>query len=168
MHINERLETYKVKKKKTWESLKIAWKEVWSERVFWEMKGWICRERDRENWEGNRDEPLYRRSTKLDRQRCRDICWERCRELKRRQMQLSRVKVTTNAAVERWGGRIHQTRLKKLDQSTSCWEAIEDLGTFSIDPSSYQEGVETAIRNSLKAQQISQVSSRCRWSIEIA
>ena len=34
-------------------------------RVFWEVKGWICRERDREKWEENRAKPLYRRSVKL-------------------------------------------------------------------------------------------------------
>ena len=37
------------------------------ERVFWEVKGWICWERDREKWEENRVEPLYRGSVKLDR-----------------------------------------------------------------------------------------------------
>ena len=37
-------------------------------------------------------------------------------------------------------------------------EAIEDPGTFSIDPPSYRESVEIAIRNSLRARQI----ARCR------
>ena len=41
-------------------------------------------------------------------------------------------------------------------------EAIEDLGTFSIDPPSYREGVEIAIRNSLRTRQI----SRCRGGFE--
>ena len=41
-------------------------------------------------------------------------------------------------------------------------EAIEDPGTFSIDPSSYREGVEIAIRNSLRTRQI----SRCRGGVE--
>ena len=37
-------------------------------------------------------------------------------------------------------------------------EAIEDPGTFSINPPSYWEGVEIAIKNSIRARQI----SRCR------
>ena len=68
---------------------------------------------------------------------------------------VSKVKASTDAAVEKCRGRIHQTRLKKLNRSASCREAIEDPRTFSIDPPSYQEGVEIAIRNSLRARQIS-------------
>ena len=43
-------------------------------------------------------------------------------------------------------------------------ENIEDPGTFSIDPPSYRESVEIAIRNSLKARQI----ARYRGSVEVA
>ena len=43
-------------------------------------------------------------------------------------------------------------------------EAIEDPGTFSIDPPSYRESVEIAIRNSLRARQI----ARYRGSVEVA
>ena len=68
---------------------------------------------------------------------------------------VSKVKASTDAAIEKCRGRIHQTRLKKLDRSTNCREAIEDPRTFSINSPSYREGVEIAIRNSLRAQQIS-------------
>ena len=56
-----------------------------------------------------------------------------------------------------------KTQEKKLGQSTSCQEAIEDLGTFSIDPPSCRGSVKIAIRNSLRAQQI----ARCRGGVEI-
>ena len=43
-------------------------------------------------------------------------------------------------------------------------EAIEDPGTFSIDPPNCQGSVEIAIRKSLRARQI----ARCRGGVEIA
>ena len=38
-----------------------------------------------------------------------------------------------------------------IEPTSMDQEAIEDLGTFSIDPPSYREGVEIAIRNNLRA-----------------
>ena len=43
-------------------------------------------------------------------------------------------------------------------------EAIEDPGTFSIDPPSCWESVEIAIRNSLRTWQI----ARCRGFVKVA
>ena len=45
-----------------------------------------------------------------------------------------------------------------------CREAIEDPGTFSIDPPSYRGSVEIAIRNNLRARQI----ARCQDCIKIS
>ena len=55
-------------------------------------------------------------------------------------------------------GTKQQTHEKKLNRSTSCREAIEDPGTFLIDPPGCQGSVKIAIRNSLRARQI----ARCR------
>ena len=44
--------------------------------------------------------------------------------------------------LRRYGGTIQQTRLKKLDRSTSCREATEGSRTCSIDPPSYREAIE--------------------------
>ena len=62
------------------------------------------------------------------------------------------VKVSTNAAIKKFRGRIHQRRLKKLDRPTNSREAIEDPRTFSIGPPSCQEGVEIMIRYNLRAR----------------
>ena len=51
-----------------------------------------------------------------------------------------------------------------IEPTSMDWEAIEDPGTFSINPPSYWEGVEIAIKNSIRARQI----SRCRGGVEIA
>ena len=67
---------------------------------------------------------------------------------------MSRIKASIDVAVKRCRGKIHQTRLKKLNRSTSCQEAIEDSETFLIDPPSCREGVEIAIRNSLSLKQL--------------
>ena len=48
----------------------------------------------------------------------------------------------------------------RLDRSTRCREAIEGIGTFSINP----PGVEIAIKKSLEALQI----ARCQESVELA
>ena len=53
---------------------------------------------------------------------------------------------------------------KKLNRSISCREAIEDPGTFSIDPPNCRGSVEIVIRKSLRARQI----ARCRGGVEIA
>ena len=42
--------------------------------------------------------------------------------------------------------------IKKLNQSTSCREAIEGLESLSIDPPSCWEAIEIAIRRSWKAR----------------
>jgi len=53
-------------------------------------------------------------------------------------------------------------RLKKLNRSTSCREAIEDLGTFSIDPPSCRGSVKIVIRKGLRSWQI----AKCRECVE--
>ena len=54
---------------------------------------------------------------------------------------------STDEAVEKVSRYKAKTQDEKLDRSTSCREAIEDSGTFSIDPPSCQGSVEIAIRN---------------------
>ena len=51
-------------------------------------------------------------------------------------------------------GTIQKKAKKKLDRSTSCREAIEGPGTFSIDPPAVETAIEIAIRNSLRSRQI--------------
>ena len=70
----------------------------------------------------------------------------------------------TDATVEKVSRNKAKTQEKKLDRSTNCREAIEDPGTFSIDPPSYRGSVEIAIRNNLRARQI----ARCQDCIKIS
>ena len=58
-----------------------------------------------------------------------------------------RKKTSTDATVEEVLRNKAKTQEEKLDRSTSYREAIEGLGTFSIDP----PGVEIVIRKSLEA-----------------
>ena len=67
---------------------------------------------------------------------------------------------TTDTTVEKVSRNKAKTQEQKLDQSTSYREAIEGLGTFSIDPPSYRGFVEIAIRTKLKSSTDSQVSRR--------
>ena len=155
MHVKERLETCQVKKK-TWESLKNTWN--WGlewEKVFREERTQRYRERDQEKWKLDRDGPLYRMLVNLDKYRC----WEVSSHLSRK---VSRKTTSTDATVKKVSRYKAKTQEKKLDRSISCQEAIEDPGTFLIDPPSCWGSVEIAIRNSLRAQQI----ARCRGSVE--
>ena len=70
------------------------------------------------------------------------------------QIQLSRIKA--------------KTQEQKLDQSTSCQEAIEGPGTFSINPPSYRGSVEIAVRTKLKSSTDSQILRRNQRGVEIA
>ena len=70
----------------------------------------------------------------------------------------SRKTTSTDAAVKKVSRYKAKTQEKKLDQSTSCREAIEDPGIFLIDSPSYRGSVEIVIRKGLKARQI----ARCR------
>ena len=93
-------------------------------REVWEVKRWVCWERDREKWETDHAEPYIegqKSSTDRGVERCRA---RRCRQIK---------------LLRRFRGTIQQTRLKKLNRSTSCQEAIERLGDFLIDPPSSRE-----------------------------
>ena len=142
--------------RKTGKSLKKPWgrslewvREVWEERTE------NYRERDREKWKLDRDGPLYRMLVNLDKYRC----WEVSSHLSRK---VSRKTTSTDATVKKVSRYKAKTQEKKLDRSISCQEAIEDPGTFLIDPPSCWGSVEIAIRNSLRAQQI----ARCRGSVE--
>ena len=77
---------------------------------------------------------------------------------------VSRKTTLTDEAVEEVSRNKAKTQEEKLDQSTNYREAIEGLGTFSIDPPSCRGSVEIAIRKSLEARQI----ARCRKGVEIA
>ena len=66
------------------------------------------------------------------------------------------------ASVEKVSRNKAKTQEKNRNRSINCREAIEDLGTFSINPPSYQGSVEIAIRNSLRARQI----AKCRGGVE--
>ena len=149
MHVNERLETYQVKKKN------LRKLEEYLELRF-----------------GVRNSVQEGEETKLSRERSREMKTRLYKTYiqrfsKSRQIevssQVSRNKASTDATDERCQGRIHQTRLKKFNRSTSCREAIKDPGTFSIDPYNCREGVEIAIRNSLRARQ----TARCQGGVEI-
>ena len=52
----------------------------------------------------------------------------------------------TDEAIEKLSRDKSTKAKKKLDRSTSCQEAIEDPEEISIDPPSYQEAIEIAIR----------------------
>ena len=69
---------------------------------------------------------------------------------------------STDAAIEKVLRNKAKTQEEKLDQSTSCQEAIKGPGTFSIDPPSCRGSVEIAIRKSLRARQI----AKCQGGIE--
>ena len=71
---------------------------------------------------------------------------------------VSRKTTSTDAAVEKVSRNKAKTQEQKLNRSTSCREAIEDPGTFSIDPPNCRGSIEIAIRKSLRARQI----GRCR------
>ena len=77
---------------------------------------------------------------------------------------VSRKKTSTDAVVKKVSRNKAKTQEKKLDRSISYREAIEDPGTFSIDPPNCRGSVEIAIRKSLRARQI----VRCRGGVEIA
>ena len=77
---------------------------------------------------------------------------------------VSRKTTLTDAVVKKVSMNKAKTQEKKLDRSISCREAIEDPGTFSIDPPNYRGSVEIAIRKSLRVRQI----ARCRGGVEIA
>ena len=69
--------------------------------------------------------------------------------------------MSTDAAVEKVLRNKAKTQEQKLDRSTSYREAIEGLGTFSINPPSYQESVEIKIRKKFGSSTNNQVSRRC-------
>ena len=144
--------------RKTCKSLKKPWgRSLEWVREVWEAKTRSYRERDREKWEPDCVGPLYRRLVNLNRQRCREVL----RHLSRK---VSRKTTLTDAVVKKVSRNKAKTQEKKLDRSISCREAIEDPGTFSIDPPNCQGSVEIAIRKSLRARQI----ARCRGGVEIA
>ena len=77
---------------------------------------------------------------------------------------MSRKTTSTNETVKKVSRNKAKTQEQKLDRSTNCREAIEGLGTFSIDPPSCLGSVEIVIRKSLRIQQI----ARCRGGVKIA
>ena len=81
---------------------------------------------------------------------------------------MSRKTTSTDAAVKKVLRNKAKTQEEKLDRSTNCREAIEGLGTFSIDPPSCRGSVEIAIRKSLRSSTDSQVSMRFRGRVELA
>ena len=81
---------------------------------------------------------------------------------------MSRKTMSIDATVEEVSRNKAKTQEQKLDRSTNYREAIEGLGTFSIDPPSCQGSVEIAIRTKLKSSTDSQVSRRYRRGVEIA
>ena len=154
MHVNERLETYQVKRK-PWKCLKKRFGVRESDLGGEETK--LSRERLREMKTRSHRTYILRfsKSRQIEVSRGIETSIEKGVEsLKHRQMQLSR----------RCRGTKQQTQEKKLDWSTSCREAIEDPGTFSIDPPSCREGVEIMIRTNLRSRQI----ARCWGGVEIA
>ena len=74
---------------------------------------------------------------------------------------VSRKAMSTDAAIEEVSRNKAKTQEQKLDRSTSYREAIEGLGTFSINPPSYQESVEIEIRKTFGSSKNNQVSRRC-------
>ena len=86
--------------------------------------------------------------TDIDVERYQDKCQDRCRGNK----------ASTNEAIEELSRDNSTKAKKKLDRSTSCQEAIEGPGTFSIDPPAVETAIEIRIRNSLRSRQKGQVS----------
>ena len=74
---------------------------------------------------------------------------------------VSRKAMSTDAAIEEVSRNKAKTQEQKLDRSTSYREAIEGLGTFSINPPSYQESVEIKIRKKFGSSTNNQVSRKC-------
>ena len=64
---------------------------------------------------------------------------------------VSRNTMSKDTAVEKVSRNKAKTQEQKLDRSTSCQEAIEGPGTFSIDSPSYRGSVEITIRTKLKS-----------------
>ena len=75
---------------------------------------------------------------------------------------VSRKTTSTDVAIEKVSSYKAKTQEKKFDRATSCREAIEDPGTFLINPPSCRGSIEIAIRNSLRARQI----ARCQGCIK--
>ena len=74
---------------------------------------------------------------------------------------VSRKATSTDATIEEVSRNKVKTQEQKLDRATSYREAIEGLGTFSINPPSYQESVEIEIRKKFGSSTNNQVSRRC-------
>ena len=110
---------------KSWKSLKKPWglRLEWDESV-WERKRESYRKRDRRKWAADCTRRLYRPLVNLNRCRYWDSYRGRYWGNGCRQIQVSR----------RCRGTIHQMQEQKLDLSTSCREAIEEAGAFSIYP----------------------------------
>ena len=77
---------------------------------------------------------------------------------------VSRKATSTDTAIEEVSRNKAKTQEQKLDRSISYREAIEGLGTFSINPPSYQESVEIEIRKKFGSSTNNQVSG----GVEIA
>ena len=140
--------------RKSWKCLKKPWgsRLEW-DKIVWERKeGAIEREIERNDGRIERGS-LNRPSVNLDRWRCRDICRGRCQEIGLRQIQVSR----------RCRGTNHQIQEQKLDRSTSCREAIEEVGTFLIDPPGVEKLSRLRIRKNLRSSIDGKVSRRC-WA----
>ena len=114
------------------ENLENFWKKPWETRLEWDESVWERKQRTIER-EIERNEDLITRGSlnrssvnldKLGVKRCQAIRWGRCQENARRQMQVSR----------RYRGTKIPDQEQKLDQSTRCQKAIEEVGTCSIDP----------------------------------
>ena len=120
MHENEGLETYQVSKNlikhenPLGKRLGLSEKGLGDER----QKYW---EKDRQKLYADRTRRIYRPSVNLDR-------W-RCRENGCRQMQVSSMCRATN----------HHIKNRSSINRPNCREAIEETGTFSIDPPSVEE-----------------------------
>ena len=62
----------------------------------------------------------------------------------------------------RYRGTTHQIQEQKLDRSTRCWKAIEEIGAFSINPPGIEELSGLRYEKACEARQI----ARCRGGIE--
>ena len=85
MHVNERLETYQVKRK-PWKRLK----NTWERGLEWKRVIWRCRDRAIEREIKRNESWIAQNLYKKVQQISKDRGVKRCREKQRRQMQLSR------------------------------------------------------------------------------
>ena len=151
MHEWERIRSLpsKMKPEKAWRILE---EQVWSEKEsVWEMNSRGQIERDRRNERRIAIEKYIDPSVMLDSwgiRRYRGSCWGRCRGYGLRQLR--------NRATK------SQIQERKLDQSSRCRRATEEVGAFSIDPPGIEEVSRLRLKNAWEARQI----ARCRGGVE--